>query len=318
VSERIGFVGLGVMGRPMARNLLAAGYPLVVHSRSAPPVDDLVASGATRGQSPADVASRTDVVITMLPDTPDVEQVVLGPEGIASASAASLLVDMSTIEPGATRRIAEALAGTGIRMVDAPVSGGERGAIDGTLSIMIGGDESDVARARPMFEVLGSTIVHVGAIGAGQVCKACNQLVVAATIEAVAEALTLAKRSGVDAAKVREALLGGFAGSKVLDVHGQRMLDGAFEPGFRARLHAKDARIVHSAARDVGASTPSFDAVAEQLDRLVERGGGELDHAALVTLLEEDKAGRRSGRQTQLPVPESVNVFPASGTNLQS
>jgi 2-hydroxy-3-oxopropionate reductase len=170
-------------------------------------------------------------------------------------------------------------------MLDAPVSGGERGAIDAALSIMVGGDPDAFERARPIFEALGRTIVYVGPSGAGQVCKACNQLVVAATIEAVAEALALAERSGVDAAHVREALLGGFAGSKILEVHGQRMLDRTFEPGFRARLHAKDARIVLDAAREAGADVPSFAVVAAQLDRLVADGGGELDHAGLFTLV---------------------------------
>jgi 2-hydroxy-3-oxopropionate reductase len=174
----------------------------------------------------------------------------------------------------------------GAAVLDAPVSGGERGAVDGTLSIMVGGEAADVDRARPVFDVLGATVVHVGPSGAGQVCKACNQLVVAATIEAVAEALVLADRSGVDPARVREALLGGFAGSKILEVHGRRMLDREFDPGFRVRLHAKDARIVRDAARDAGSPIPSFEVVASQLDRLAAEGGGDLDHSALITLLE--------------------------------
>ena len=286
MGERIGFVGLGIMGRPMARNLLAAGFDLTVHSRSPGPVDELADAGASRATTPADVAAASDVTITMLPDTPDVERVIAGPDGVASgATPGSLVIDMSTIDPEPTRRLAATLGDRGVAMLDAPVSGGERGAIDAALSIMVGGDAAAFARARPVFEALGKTIVHVGPSGAGQVCKACNQLVVAATIEAVAEALALAERSGVDAARVREALLGGFAGSKILEVHGQRMLDRAFDPGFRARLHAKDARIVLDAARDVGASVPSFAAVAAQLDRLVAEGGGELDHAGLFTLV---------------------------------
>jgi 2-hydroxy-3-oxopropionate reductase len=286
VGERIGFVGLGIMGRPMARNLLAAGFDLTVHSRSRGTVDELVDAGASRATKPADVAAASDVTITMLPDTSDVELVIAGPDGVATGAAPrSLVIDMSTIDPEPTRRLAAMLADRGVAMLDAPVSGGERGAIDGALSIMVGGDAAAFARARPVFDALGRTIVHVGPSGAGQVCKACNQLVVAATIEAVAEALALAERSGVDAARVREALLGGFAGSKILEVHGQRMLDRAFDPGFRARLHAKDARIVLDAARNVGASMPSFVAVAAQLDRLVAEGGGELDHAGLFTLV---------------------------------
>jgi 2-hydroxy-3-oxopropionate reductase len=195
---------------------------------------------------------------------------------------------MSTIDPGPTRTIAETLASRGVEMLDAPVSGGERGAIDGTLSIMVGGSGQAFARAAPILETMGTSVVHVGPSGAGQITKACNQLVVAATIEAVAEALVLAERSGADPARVRQALLGGFAGSKILEVHGQRMLDRAFEPGFRARLHRKDARIVLNAAEASGTPVPSFRAVAAQLDRLVDEvGRGDLDHAALFTLLDE-------------------------------
>jgi 2-hydroxy-3-oxopropionate reductase len=289
VSERVGFIGLGIMGAPMARQLLAAGFPLTVHSRSPEPVDELAAAGSERAGSAAEVARASDIIITMLPDTPDVELVVLGDDGVATgATAGALVIDMSTIDPGPTRAISEQLASKGVQMLDAPVSGGERGAIDGTLSIMVGGSEQAFARAAPILETMGTSIVHVGPSGAGQIAKACNQLVVAATIEAVAEALVLAERSGVDAAKVREALLGGFAGSKILEVHGQRMLDRAFEPGFRARLHRKDARIVMDAAEASGTPIPSFRAVAAQLDRLVDvTGRGDLDHSALFTLLDE-------------------------------
>jgi 2-hydroxy-3-oxopropionate reductase len=293
VAERVGFVGLGIMGRPMARNLLDAGFELVVHSRSPAPVDELVAAGAERGADPHDVAARTDVVITMLPDTPDVELVVRGPRGVAGgARHGSLVVDMSTIDPSAARDLAASLDARGVAMLDAPVSGGERGAIEGTLSIMVGGSASAFERAGPILRTLGSNVVHVGDAGAGQVAKACNQLVVAATIEAVAEALVFARKAGVDPAAVREALLGGFAGSKILEVHGQRMLAGDFQPGFRSILHRKDARIVARTAQDVGAPVPSFDVAAQALERLVEAGRGEQDHAALVTLL-EDAAGVR-------------------------
>ena len=286
MTERVGFIGLGIMGRPMAGNLLKAGFPLAVHSRSPDPVDALVAEGAARVESPGEIAEVSDVVITMLPDTPDVEA-VLG-DVVGTIAEGSLVIDMSTIDPAATRDLASTFDTRGVPMLDAPVSGGERGAIDATLSIMVGGERAAFERALPIFDALGATIVHVGASGAGQVAKACNQLVVAATIEAVAEALALAERSGVDPAKVREALMGGFAGSKILEVHGRRMLDGTFEPGFRARLHRKDARIVLDAARSAGAQVPSFEVVARQLDELVERGDGELDHAALFTLLEGD------------------------------
>jgi 2-hydroxy-3-oxopropionate reductase len=286
-AERLGFIGLGIMGRPMARHLLEAGYPLTVHSRSPGPVDELVEAGASRAGSPVEVADSCDIVVTVLPDTPDVEEVLFGPEGAAAGMAAgSLVIDMSTIDPIPTRAFAERLAAQGVDMLDAPVSGGERGAIDAALSIMVGGPEGAFRRALPMFAAMGKNVVHVGPAGAGQITKACNQLVVAATIEAVAEALVLAIRAGVDAAKVREALLGGFAGSKVLEVHGRRMLDRAFEPGFRARLHRKDARIVLDTAREVGAPVPAFEAVARQLEELVESGGGELDHSALFTLLD--------------------------------
>ncbi len=286
-AERVGFIGLGIMGKPMARHLLEAGYPLTVHSRSPGPVDEIVTAGASRASSPADAAAASDVVITMLPDTPDVESVLFGPKGAAAVAAAgSLVIDMSSIDPIPTRAFSERLAAQGVGMLDAPVSGGEQGAIDAALSIMVGGPVEAFTRAMPLFAVMGKNIVHVGASGGGQVAKACNQLVVAATIEAVAEALALAEHAGVDAGKVREALLGGFAGSKVLEVHGRRMLDRAFDPGFRARLHRKDARIVLDTAREVGSSVPAFEAVARQLDELVASGGGELDHSALFTLLE--------------------------------
>ena len=277
------------MGKPMARHLLDAGFPLTVHSRSPAPVDELAGAGAARAASPAEVAAASDVVVTMLPDTPDVELVLFGPDGVASGAAAgSLVIDMSSIDPIPTRSFAERLAAQGVDMLDAPVSGGEKGAIDAALSIMVGGSPEAFLRATPLFAAMGKNIVHVGPSGAGQIAKACNQLVVAATIEAVAEALVLAERAGVDAAKVREALLGGFAGSKILEVHGQRMLDRAFDPGFRARLHRKDARIVLDTAKEVGAPVPAFEAVARQLDELVESGGGELDHSALFTLLDGD------------------------------
>ena len=284
----VGFIGLGIMGKPMARNLLAAGFDLVVHSRSAGPVDEVAEAGAGRAASPAEVAGACDTLITMLPDTPDVEAVLFGDDGAAAAMRpGSLAIDMSTISPIATREMSARLRANGVGFLDAPVSGGEKGATDGTLSIMIGGTAGDVERARPLFEVMGKTIVHVGDPGAGQVAKACNQLVVASTIEAVAEALTLAQQAGVDPARVREALLGGFAGSKIMELHGRRMLDDDFRPGFRARLHLKDARIVLDTARDFGVPVPAFEPVAAALERLVDGGGGELDHSALVTLVRQ-------------------------------
>jgi 2-hydroxy-3-oxopropionate reductase len=277
----------------MARNLLAAGFPLVVHSRSVEPVDEIVAAGAERGGSPKDVAARSDVVITMLPDTPDVELVLFGSEGVAKGAATgSLVVDMSTIDPIATRAFVERLAGQGVGMLDAPVSGGTVGAQGATLSIMVGGSEEALERARPLFEAMGKTIVHAGPAGAGQVTKACNQLVIAGTLEAVAEALVLARKAGVDPAKVREALLGGFASSRVLEIHGERMLSGDFTPGFRSTLMLKDVRIVMHAAEALGVPVPGLAAVAGELERLVSGGAGDLDYAALVQVREADAGVR--------------------------
>jgi 2-hydroxy-3-oxopropionate reductase len=291
MAEVIGFIGLGIMGRPMAANLLRAGFELTVHSRSPGPVDELVASGAERASSPREVAGASTVTITMLPDTPDVEEVLAGSDGVIDGvTSGSLVIDMSSIDPGATRNLAGAFADRGVAMLDAPVSGGERGAIDGSLSVMVGGDGPAFERALPILEVLGANIVHVGPSGAGQVAKACNQLVVASTIEAVAEALLLAERSGVDAAKVREALLGGFAGSKILEVHGQRMLDRTFDPGFRIRLHRKDARIVEDAAAATRSPIPAFAVVAHQLQRALEAGDGDRDHSGLFLELEREIA----------------------------
>jgi 2-hydroxy-3-oxopropionate reductase len=284
----IGFIGLGVMGRPMALNLLAAGYPLVVHSRSPGPVAELEAAGARSAESPRDVAHGVNILITMLPDTPDVELVLFGERGAAtSLRTGSLLIDMSTIDPIATRAIAGRLVERGVEMLDAPVSGGERGAIDGTLAIMVGGPYTSFQRAGPIFDVLGRA-VHIGEAGAGQLTKACNQLIVATTIETVAEAFVLAAKAGVNPVKVREALLGGFASSRILEVHGQRMLDRDFNPGFRATLHRKDASIIASTAASLGVSVPAFAAASHALERLVEGGGGGLDHSALVTVVESD------------------------------
>jgi 2-hydroxy-3-oxopropionate reductase len=232
----------------------------------------------------------------MLPDTPDVEAVLFGDSGVeAGAAAGSLLVDMSTIDPIATRSFFERLAARGVGMLDAPVSGGDVGAREGTLSIMVGGSEADFERALPLLSVLGRSIVHVGPSGAGQVTKMCNQLVVASAQEAVAEALVLAAKSGVDPAGVREALLGGFAASRVLEVHGARMLDRDFEPGFRSALMHKDGRIVIGTADRLGSPVPAYRAVFERLGSLVEAGRGDLDPSALVTLL-EDEAGVQLGR----------------------
>ena len=281
----VGFIGLGIMGKPMAQHLLAAGYPLVVHSRSQGPVDELIAAGATGASTPSEVASLARIVITMLPDTPDLEVVIRGAYGLLGAlGPGHLVIDMSTVDPIATRELADVVQETGAGFVDAPVSGGQKGAHDAALSIMVGGSEEDVARAMPLFAAMGKTITHVGDVGAGQITKAANQLVVGVTIEAVAEALTLAEAAGVDPAKVRQALLGGFAASKILDMHGQRMLDDNFEPGFRARLHLKDARIVHRTAIQLGLELPALEVMTERLNALVDSDRGDLDHSALVLL----------------------------------
>ncbi len=287
MSERIGYIGLGIMGRPMALNLLKAGHPVWVYARRTKSLLPLTEAGATACTSPAEVARHADIVFTNVSDTPDVQEVVLGKNGVIDgARPGSVLVDNSTMSPSATRTMAETLRGKGVEMLDAPVSGGEKGAIDGALSIMVGGKAEAFARVRPLFEVLGRNVVHVGDNGAGQVTKACNQVVIAQTIAAVAEGLMLATASGVDPAKVREALLGGFAGSRVLEVHGQRMLDRNFKPGFMARLHQKDMRIVLETARELGIALPGAAQVTQYLNALAGSGGGELDSTALVTVQE--------------------------------
>lgn len=283
-AEAIGFIGLGIMGRPMALNLVRAGHRLVVHSRSRSPVDDLVEAGATACDTAAAVGAAATTVITMLPDTRIVEQVVR--EVVAAMRPGGLVIDMSTAHPDAARALAAECAKRDIAFVDAPVSGGERGAIAGTLSVMAGGEAPAFERAMPLFGAVSSRAVHVGGPGAGQVTKAVNQLVVLCTIEVVAEALVLAAKAGVSPSKVREALLGGFASSRILEEHGQRMLTRSFAPGGRAKLHVKDIEVVGSLAASLGVPLPAFEASAGQLAALLEHGGADLDHAALVTELE--------------------------------
>lgn len=287
-ADMIGFVGLGVMGRPMATNLIQAGHHLVVHSRSRDSEGYFLHRGAVWADSPAEVAAAADVIITMLPDTPDVEAVLLGERGIVTRlRRGALVVDMSTISPLATRRFGLEVESRGGEFLDAPVSGGQLGATEGSLSIMVGGHPATFERARPIFQAMGKNVTLVGDCGAGQVAKACNQLIVAANIEAVAEALVLATAVGVDASRVRQALLGGFASSRVLEAHGQRMLDGNFAPGFRVALHRKDARIIVDLASEVGCPVPMFEQVADALERLAQESG-QLDHSALVKLREHD------------------------------
>src|SRR5579872_5139989 len=290
----IGFIGLGIMGKPMARNLLKAGYSLVVHNRSRGPVNELAAEGAKAAASPKEVAQQSDVIITMLPDSPDVEKVALGSDGIADGIKPNVIyIDMSTIAPATARRVADAMKKKGVKALDAPVSGGEKGAIEATLSIMAGGPQDAFDAALPIFQTLGKNIVLVGEAGAGQIAKAANQLVVGVTIEAVAEALALAEAAGVDPAKVRSVLLGGFAQSRILDLHGQRMLDQNFQPGFKARLHQKDMRIVTQTAKEGGIEAPAADLALERFDKLVDSGGGEKDHSALRTLIKVKEGARR-------------------------
>jgi 2-hydroxy-3-oxopropionate reductase len=288
MTDTIGFIGLGVMGRPMARNLLKRGFPLVVHSRSRGSVDELVSAGAVASSAPADVARQARCVITMLPDGPDVERVLTAPDGVlAGIQSGSVVVDMSTIAPATAQRLAAATGNAGGMMLDAPVSGGEIGAIDGTLSIMVGGDAEALARVRPVLEAMGNPerIVHIGPAGAGQICKACNQLVIGGTLAAVGEAFALARKSGVDPAKVRTALLGGFAASRVLEVHGERLLQQNFKPGFPARLYRKDLKIVMDALSDAKAPAPVTAVVQQLLTALIADGKEALDYSALGTVL---------------------------------
>ncbi len=308
----VGFVGLGIMGRPMARNLLAAGHRVVVHDLVAGSVCELVGAGAVRGGSPREVATTTDVLVTMLPDSPDVEAVFGGPDGaLAAARPGWLAIDMSSISPVVARRLAGQVAAAGAEMLDAPVSGGDKGAIAGTLSIMVGGSEAGFARARPILAALGTTIVHVGPSGAGQVAKACNQVVVAVVIEAVAEALVLGAKAGVDPARIVEVLQGGLASTKVLEMRGGNMLSGRFEPGFRTRLHLKDLKNALELAREAGVVLPATVEVEQLMQRMRIAGRGDEDHSGLITVL-EDLAGIRvcdaasAARAAAGPVEESA------------
>ena len=288
--SRVGYIGLGIMGRAAASNLLDAGHELTVATRTQSRAEPLVARGATLVDTPAEVAAATDVVFLNLPDTPDVELVLFGEGGLIEAEGfEGLVIDMSTIDPTTTAAFAARLKEQRIDFVDAPVSGGEAGAIAGTLSVMAGGSDQAFAAARPFLEVVGERITHVGPSGGGQVAKACNQLLVASNVRAVAEAIVLAERSGlIDPAVMREAVTGGFADSKVLQNHGLKMLEGRLEPGFKAELHAKDARIVRGLAERSGAPIEAFEVAHESLDRLVESDRGELDSSAIVEIIREE------------------------------
>lgn len=287
-TPTIGFIGLGIMGKPMARHLLKAGYPLAIHNRSRAAVDELSKEGARAAVNSQEVAQKSDVIVTMLPDSPDVELVYAGENGIFSGvKSGTLLIDMSSISPVVARKLAAEAEQRSCDMLDAPVSGGEAGAIAATLSIMIGGKVSAVERATPIFEKLGKNIVHVGDPGAGQVTKAANQMVVGTTIAIVSEALVLAAKAGVDPAKVRQALLGGFAQSKILEAHGQKMLDRNFKPGFRIRLHEKDMKIALATGSEYGVALMVTGVVGQMMTAMKGMGNGDLDHAALVKFVEE-------------------------------
>ncbi len=283
----VGFIGLGIMGKPMALNVLKAGFPLVVHNRSHGPVEELVAAGAEDGGSPKGVAQRAEIILMCLPDSPDVQKVVEGPNGVFEGiSPGKVIVDMSTISPVVARDLAAKAEKLGAEMLDAPVYGGDIGAREGTLSIMVGGKPEVFERVLPVFQAMGKNIVRVGDAGAGQVTKACNQIVVGVTLEAISEALLLATKAGVDPVRVREALLGGFAQSRVLDAHGQRVLDRNFRPGFKAGLHHKDLKIALDTGRTYGVPLLATSLVHELMGSLVATGRAEEDHAALVTVLE--------------------------------
>ena len=288
----VGFIGLGLMGRPMALNLIKAGHTDHVWSRRRASMQPLLEAGAGDCASAAEVARRAPVTISMVADAPDVEQVTLGADGIADGAAAGHIhIDMSTIAPAAAQSIAALLAARGVTALDAPVSGGEGGAIAGTLTIMIGGDAAAFERVRPLFEAMGQSVTRIGEAGAGQVAKACNQIITGVGVAAVAEALNFAHKSGVDATKVREALLGGFAWSRILENHGQRMLDRNFKPGFKAWMHQKDLRIVMDEAHRLGLALPSAAATSQMFNAMVGCGLGEDDSIAMLKLLERMSGG---------------------------
>ena len=284
----IGWIGPGIMGKPMCKNLMNAGFPLAVYARRPESAQELTDLGAAFYPTPAELAANVDIVISMVSDTPDVEAVLLGKDGVIAGGKPGLLViDMSTISPVTTREIAAKLAAKGIRMLDAPVSGGDVGAIAGTLTIMVGGNPDDLEYARPALAAMGKTITHIGDHGAGQLTKACNQLIAAQSIIAITEAFELAKAAGVDPAKVRAALLGGFASSKVLELHGQRILDENYRPGFKAHLHNKDLHIVTDTLAAFGLDLPGTARAAAYMQALVEQGDGELDSSALAKIVQQ-------------------------------
>jgi 2-hydroxy-3-oxopropionate reductase len=283
---KIGFIGLGIMGRPMALNLKAAGHDLIVPERAS--LTGEIRAAAEVVADARSVAAKSEIVILMVPDTPDVERVLFGPSGVAEGlQAGSLVIDMSSISPIATKDYAKRVNAIGCDYLDAPVSGGEVGAKAASLTIMIGGPDAAFARAKPLFDLMGKNITHVGSEnGAGQTCKVANQIIVALNIQAVSEALVFASKAGADPAKVRAALMGGFASSRILEVHAERMLNGTFNPGFRVRLHQKDLNLALSAARELNLSLPNTAIAQQMFASCAAHGGGELDHSALILAIE--------------------------------
>ena len=291
MAQVIGFIGLGIMGRPMARNLLKAGHSLVVHNRSRGPVDEIVKAGAKAASSPKDVAAQCEVLITMLPNSPDVEQVALGKDGIIeSAKSGLIFVDMSTISPIVSQKVGKALAAKGVKMLDAPVSGGEKGAIDGALSIMVGGDKATFDAVLPILSAMGKTITLLGPLGFGGFTKLANQIIVAVNLTALAEALTLGKKAGLDRELLLTALAGGLAGSKCLDQKKPNYIAGTYNPGFKIDLHFKDLGLIMDSSRTLGVPLPTTAVVQELFNAMRVKGRGGLDHSGIITLL-EDLAG---------------------------
>jgi len=284
---KLGFIGLGIMGKPMAGHLLAAGHMLSVFDIVSPSVNELAEKGAAACKNSKEVAQKSDIIFVMVPDTPDVETVLFGKDGVADGiKPGSIVVDMSSISPTATKEFAQKLAAFSVKMLDAPVSGGQVGAQNATLSIMVGGDPEVFAQIKPYLELMGKNIIHIGGNGDGQTCKVANQIAVAITIEAVSEALLFAAKAGADPKKVREALLGGFAQSKILDLHGERMLKRNFAPGFRVKLHQKDLNLALQGGREMGISLPGTAIAAQLLNAVAAQGGKDLDHSAMVQALE--------------------------------
>ena len=284
--SKVGFIGLGIMGKPMSLNLIRGGHELYVHSRHGVP-QDVVVAGATACDSGMEVARKADTVITMVPDTPDVVAVLFGPKGVAEGlTRGKIVVDMSSISPVETKQFAQKINALGCQYLDAPVSGGEVGAKAASLTIMVGGPEDAFNKVKPLFELMGKNVTLVGGNGDGQTCKVANQIIVALNIEAVGEALLFASKMGADPGKVRQALMGGFASSRILEVHGERMIKRTFDPGFRIELHQKDLNLALTAARQAGMSLPNTATAQELFNACAARGGKGWDHSAMVRALE--------------------------------